>query len=165
MLLGQLALDAILASEDPVHGVVEFVLGGVFDAHLLPEGVGERLVLQGAGGGQLGSGIEDSGDDHGHGERPLAGGTRREQLLDAEPAGGSEDGGHVTVGPGAFDGESVAEGGERDAALEEDAESVDDFVWATLLGTRSMYMDTKLMDNGCVVNMLTVPLHGYAFCP
>ena len=46
----------------------------------------------------------------------------------ADPSGGSQDGGDVAVGPGAEDGEGVSEGGERDAALEQDAEPPDQIV-------------------------------------
>ena len=53
-------------------------------------------------------------------ERPAV-----QELHEAEVAGGSQHGGDMAVGPGAEDGEGVAEGGQRDAALEQDAESLD----------------------------------------
>ena len=115
----QVALDPVLTSEKPVHRPVQLLPGGIFDAEFLAEGVGERFGSQATGGGQLGAGIEDPGEDHGGGQRPFAGAPPVEELLEAEATGGAEDSGDMAVGPGAEDGEGVGEGGERDAALEQ----------------------------------------------
>jgi len=100
VLLRQVALDASLASEQPVHGPVEFVSAGVLDAEFLAQRVGERLAMQGACGGKLRAGLQDAGEDHGGGQGPLAGGTAVQELLGAQAAGA---GGDVAVGPGAKD--------------------------------------------------------------
>ncbi len=125
---GQMPLDAVLALEQPVHGSVEFVLAGVLDAQVLAQRVGQRLAGQGAGGGQLGAGIQDAGEDHGGGQGPVARGAAVQELLEAEVAGTSQHGGDMAVEPGAQDGEGVAAGRERDAALEQDAEPLDEIV-------------------------------------
>src|SRR5437764_1405549 len=54
--LRQLRLDGLLTLEQPIHGGIEFVLGGVLEAELL----GERGVVPVARGGQLGAGEEES---------------------------------------------------------------------------------------------------------
>ena len=102
-----MALYAILAPEQAVHGAVELVLPGVLDAEFLAERVGERLGSQAMGGGQLGAGIQDPGEDHGGGQRPLAGASPVEELLEAQAASDAEYGGNVAVGSEAEDGEGL----------------------------------------------------------
>ena len=105
----QVALDAVLTLEQPVHGPVEFVLAGVFDAEFLAQRVGQRLALQRAGCGELGARIQDACEDHGGGQGPVAGDTAVQQLFEAQTAGTSQHGGDVAVGPGAKDTEGISE--------------------------------------------------------
>ena len=61
---GQLLLDRRLPLQQPVHGVVELILGGVGDVQLL----GQGGVVPVSGVGQLGAGEDQSFGDHG--DRP-----------------------------------------------------------------------------------------------
>ncbi len=136
-----MALDAVLATQEPVHGPVKLVVAGVLDAEFLAQRMGQGLAAQGAGGGQLGAGIQDAGQDDRGGEGPLAGGAAVEEPLEAQASGGSEGGGDMAVGPGAQDGEGVAHGGERNAAFQKDAQSLDD-----VLGPRGQVGEGALFD-------------------
>ena len=144
----QVALDAGLALEQPVHGAVELVLAGVLDAEFLAQRVGQGLAGQGAGGGQLGAGIQDAGEDHGGGQGPVARGAAVQELLEAEAAGGSQHGGGVAVGPGAEDGEGVAEGGQRHPALEQDAEPLDQIVGPLRQVGEGAFLDLAVFAEG-----------------
>ena len=123
-----MALDPVLAPEQLVHGAVELILLCVLDAEFLAERVGERFGSETTGGGQLGAGLQDPGEDHGGRQRPLAGASPVEELLEAQATGGAEDGGDVAVGPGAEDGDGVRMQRESDTALEQDAEPFDQVV-------------------------------------
>ena len=96
----EMALDPVLTPEQPVHGTVELILTCVLDAEFLAERVGERLGSETTGGGQLGAGFQDPGEDHGGRQRPLAGASLVEELLEAQTAGGAEDGGRRGRGAG-----------------------------------------------------------------
>ena len=98
-----MALDAVLALEQPVHGPVELVSAGIGDPEFLAQRVGERLATQGAGGGQLRAGLQDASQDHRGRQGPLAGAATVQQLLEAQAAGTSQRGGDVAMGPGAED--------------------------------------------------------------
>ena len=57
--LGQFLFDGLLALQQPVHGGIEFVLGGVLDAEFLSK----RGVMPVPGGRQLGAREEEPRDD------------------------------------------------------------------------------------------------------
>ena len=65
---GETLFDAGLASEEPVHGVVELVLVDVAELEHFSEGGDGGLWVEGACGGELGAGVDDAGDDEGDGE-------------------------------------------------------------------------------------------------
>ena len=71
--LRQLALDRVLAGEQPVHGAVELVLAGIGHAEIL----GQGAAVPPARRRQLGVGRHDAGRDHGHDEVGLAARPRR----------------------------------------------------------------------------------------
>ena len=73
----------------------------------------------------LEQGAEEAGEDQC--ESAVAQDRRSaEEAVEADEAGEAEHGGDVAVGLGANDIESVVEGGEGEAALEEEAQAVDD---------------------------------------
>ena len=69
---GELLLDGRLPLEQPIHGVVEMILGGVGDVQLL----GQSGVVPVAGVGQLGAGEEQAFGDHGDHQVALSRGLR-----------------------------------------------------------------------------------------
>ena len=74
---------------------------------------------------QLGAGIQDAGEDHGGGQGPVA----RGAAVQEPDRGGGPFPARRRRGRGAGkDGEGVAEGGQRDPALEQDAEPLDQIV-------------------------------------
>ena len=116
---GELALDGGLALQQPVHGVVEFVDGGVGELEQVSQGGlagGSELAFQ----AQLGAGLEQASEHQGEGERALAAGLVEEQAVEAQAAGEAEQGGDGAVladaaelggGVGAAEGELAVEGG------------------------------------------------------
>ena len=93
-------------------------------------------------------GIQDAGEDHGGGQGPVAGAAAVQELLEAEAAGTSQRGGDVAVGPGADDGERVAEAGERDAALEQDAEPIDELLGPLRQVGQGAFFDLAVLAEG-----------------
>ena len=121
-------LDALLPPEQPVHRLVEFLRRRVRRAGLLAQRVGQGLGAEAAGGGELRARVEDARRDHRQRQRPHPRRTAVQQSLEAQRAGRAQHGGGVSVGAGAQDLESVAEGLQGDAALEQDAQPVHDVV-------------------------------------
>ncbi len=72
MPFGEPLLDALLARQQPVRGLVEIVfIGGAKCQHFAQTGTG-CFGLKAAGGGELGLGFDDAGDDHGDGQIALS---------------------------------------------------------------------------------------------
>ena len=117
--LGELALDAGLAFEEPVHGGVEVVDGGIVEVEQVGQGGlagGAEFTFE----AQLGAGLEQAGEDQGQGQRALAAGLVKEDAVEAELAGGAEQGADSTMlagaaeldgGVGAAEGELLVKGG------------------------------------------------------
>ena len=101
--LGQLLLDGLLAAEQPVHGVVEWVLGGIGDAQFLGQGGVEPVP----GVGQLGAGEQQAFGDHGEDQiaspRRLGG----DELLQSQLADHRQDGVDMAVRERAGDAEGL----------------------------------------------------------
>ncbi len=91
---GQLALDAPLALQEPVHGRVEILGHGAADVEVVGQGGGAPP----AGGGEPGVGLEDAGRDEGADEGALRGGAGADELGEAEAAAGLEHGPDGAVG-------------------------------------------------------------------
>ena len=123
---GQALLDGVLAFEQPVHGVVEAVFVEVGEAEDGSEGIGSSGGLQAAGGGELGAGVSETGDDQSHHQIPLEAG-RTQTAIEADFAQGAEEGGDVAVGLGANDVEGSFKASDGGALLEQDAEPLDQF--------------------------------------
>ena len=123
--LGEPSFDRVLTLVQPIHGGVGGVLVDLTESELGGQRVAHGGGVQAACGGQLGAGAEDPGKDQGESEIALLGwGT--EQAVEADGAGQAVDGGDMAVGLGADDIEGVMEGVEGKAALEEDAQAIDD---------------------------------------
>lgn len=124
---GQFLLDARLSWEEPVHGLVEFVLVGGIEMEQLAETAEESVGVKSASGGKFGSWIEDAGDDHGEDEIAVAGGKRVEDGIELEVAQTAEDGGSVTMRQGAGDEEGIGPrgGANRERAGQGGAEGMD----------------------------------------
>ena len=97
--LGQLALDARLACQQPVHGPVEVVFVAVGD----PQFLGQSGGVPGARSGQFGAGMQKAFGDHGHDEVALAAALGRDYAVQAELTDGTEYRLDVSVGQAALD--------------------------------------------------------------
>ena len=124
MAAGEALFDAGLAAEQPVHGVVEFVLIDIAEAEEFSQGGDGGFGGQGACGGEFGAGVDDAGDDEGDGEIAVPAGGAGDEGVEAESSEGSEDGGDVPVGEAAAAGEGFV-GGDEGFAFEDAAECFD----------------------------------------
>src|SRR5260370_5602786 len=126
MLLGQFFLDATLPRQQPVHGAIEVIFGGVDHAQFLGQG---GAVPQ-SGSGQLGTGVEDGFDQHGQHQIALATRLGGEDGVEAEFANGKQNGFDMAVGHGSAGGEQVLGGNQGFVA--EEATKVFDFVFGPI---------------------------------
>ena len=123
---GQALLDGILALQQPAHGAVEEVFAEVGKAEERGQGIGSGGGLEAAGGGELGAGVSETGDDQGHHQIALRAG-RTQTAIQADLAQGVEEGSDVAVGLGANDVKGIFEAGDDGALLEQDAQPLDQF--------------------------------------
>jgi hypothetical protein len=93
MALSQLLFHARLLSEQPVHRLVEIVLGGGSELEFL----GQCRGVPESRGGEFGAGIEESLGDHGEGEIALTAWFGGEHGIQAQSVHGAEDGLDVAV--------------------------------------------------------------------
>jgi hypothetical protein len=124
MPLGQLGLDRLLAVEQPVHGGIELVLGGLSDAQFLGQGGVEPVP----GVGQLGTGEQETFDDHGGHQvaspRRLGG----DESFQSQLADHRQDGVDMAVRGRACDADGLGRGDEG-LALEGPLDDLDEMVW------------------------------------
>ena len=125
MAAGEALFDAGLAAEQPVHGVVEFVLIDLAEPQHLSEGGDGGFWGEGACGGELGAGVDDAGDDEGDGEIAVPAGGAGDEGVEPESSEGTEDGGDVPVGEAAAAGEGFV-GGDEGFAFESSSDESDD---------------------------------------
>ena len=118
--LGETALDARLAGEQPVHRLVQVVLVGAAQVELL----GQRGGLPPPGGGELRGGVEQPSHDHGQDPVALGRALRGDEPVQAQAPGHGEQGVDVAMGEGAFDGEGVF-GADEALSLEHPAKALD----------------------------------------
>ena len=126
MASGQPSFDPLLALEQPVHGGVQVVLVAVLQPQRLGERVARGVRRQALGGGQLGTRIEDPGDDHRQHASALGRVRAGDGAIQSQLAQRAELGGDMAVGFGTHDVEGVVEAGHRGAALEQHAQAVDE---------------------------------------
>jgi hypothetical protein len=100
---GQLALDAPLPCQQPVHGGVDLLVVGVGDAQF----VGQGGVVPAARGGEFGARGEDALGDEGQHQGALAARLGGQQGVEADLGQGGQDGLDVSVRLGGDDTEGL----------------------------------------------------------
>jgi hypothetical protein len=114
-----------LTLQQPVQRGVEFVLVDFAEVEHLAEARGGRGGRQRTSGGEFGCGLEDPADEQRKQEVAAAIAVGAKDTVKTNPTGSAESGGDVTVRKAAGDGESVALGGDDDAAFEHTAQALD----------------------------------------
>lgn len=132
-----------VAVGEPVHGRVELVLVGCGDVGVLDEGG----VLPPGGGGELGVGFDDAGDDHGQDEVAFGGGRGVEQGLQSEAAAHGADGGDVAM-QARLDDFGGLIGGDELIAAQGVAEQGDDFRGKGAEVAESLLLDLAVLAVG-----------------
>ena len=107
----QAPLDGILTLKQPVHGGVKIVLVDLPEPQRLGEGVARGVRRQAPGGRQLGTRIENAGDDHRQHASALGRVRAGDRAVQAQFAQRPEHGGDMAVRKGALDVEGVVEAG------------------------------------------------------
>ena len=128
MALCQALLDALLASQQPVHRLVQLILIDRAEAQRGAEGGDGAFGSEGTSGGQLGASVDDAGDDHGQDQIARAAGGTGDEGMQAELLEEAEDGGDVAVRGTAHTGEEGL-GINQGLTLEGSADEIDDVVW------------------------------------
>ena len=101
--LGQLALNAVLTLQQPVHGLIEIVLVSVLQGEFLGQGGGVPQT----GGGQLGGRMQQPLDDHGQDPVPFGRGSGVDQRRQLQPPHGFQQQLDMAMRQGAFDDEEL----------------------------------------------------------
>ena len=128
MASGQGVLDGLLAgTQEPVHGPVDLVFIDGTETQGRREGGECSLAGERPGGGQLGLGIDDPGDDQSDDQIPVPAAGAGQQGIQLEFLEGGQDGGDVTMGERAGAVETVL-GVDEGLALEGSADELDDGV-------------------------------------
>ena len=117
---GEFLLDARLPIQQPVHGLVQVVLGGIGDRQLLGQGRGVPF----AGGSQFRARMQQTCCDHGHDQIALATTLGGEEGIQAELAHRPQDGFDVAVGESLVGAEQILRG-DQGFVLQEAAEGID----------------------------------------
>ncbi len=120
---GELFLDRLLPQEQPIHGVVEVIFGGVDDIQLL--GQGGAVPVPGVG--QLGAGEEQALGDHGDHQVAPSRGLGRDEFLHSELANHRQHGIDMAMRQRAGDAEGLGRGHER-LALEGAFDDLDEVI-------------------------------------
>ena len=84
MALCQALLDVVLASQQPIHSGVQFILVDGPQRQQVAEGGDGGFRVQAAGGGEFGACVDDPSDDHGEDEIALAGGGTSDEGMEGE---------------------------------------------------------------------------------
>ena len=122
---GQAFLDPGLPLPEPVEHVEHLVAGDGPEAEQEAEAAVGGIGGEPPGGGELGGGVDEAGDEGGQGQVPLAAGGTVEDAGQAELGGQAEQSGDVAMRQRALEGDGLVEGGEDDAVLEDGADGVD----------------------------------------
>ncbi len=125
MALGQGLLDGRLPRQQPIHGLIEFILIGRIHLEDLAQSAVQGFRVESASGGEFGGGVEKAGHDHGQDEIPLAARALVNQGVELELAQRAENGGNMAVGAGASDFESIGPRGGGRSTLQDLAQSLD----------------------------------------
>ena len=151
---GQGILDGLLAgTQQPVHGPVDLVFIDGAETEGLREGGEGGLAGERPGGGQLGLGVDDSGDDQIPVPAPGAG----QQRIQLEFLEGGQDGGDVTMGERAGAVEEVF-GVDEGLAFEGSADELDDGVGEMGDVAEGFMFDSAVLAEGATEEMGAVDL-------
>jgi hypothetical protein len=123
MPLGELFLDRPLTLQQPIHGLVETIFGGIGNIHLL--GQGGAVPVSGVG--QLGTGKEEAFGDHGDHQVTFWRRLGRDEFLQSKLADHCQDRFHMTVRTCARRTEGLSRGDEG-LALERALDDVDEML-------------------------------------
>ena len=157
MTLGQALLDTALAAHQPVHGVVQLVFVDLAQVKDVTEGGHGALGMKGAGGGELGAGVDDAGDDHGDDHLTQAAGASGDEGRKVKLFEGAEDGGDVAVRAAAQAGEGVF-GIEECLAFEGSADEIDDVCGEVGDVAEGLVLDLAVLTEGSAQKMGVVGL-------
>jgi len=125
MAFGQNGLDGGLTHQQPVERGVKFVVIDRAETERFAEAGGGRVGREGAGGGELGDGVEDATDQNGQDKVPATIAVGAEGGVEADPARGAEGGGDMAVRQAAGDGEGVLPGRDDGATFEQAPKPLD----------------------------------------
>ena len=151
---GQGFLDGLLAgTQQPVHGPVDLVFIDGAETEGLREGGEGGLAGERPGSGQLGLGVDDSGDDQIPVPAPGAG----QQSIQLEFLEGGPDGGDVTMGERAGAVEDIF-GVDEGLALEGSADELDDGVGEMGDVAEGFMLDPAVLAEGATEEMGAVDL-------
>jgi hypothetical protein len=154
---GGLTLHATTPLEEPIHGGVEIVLGGVLEVEFLTE----CGVMPVASGRQLGAGKEESLGDHGQHEVTLPRGPGGDEGVEAEATDHRQDGFDMAMRPRAEDAKGVG-GGDEGLPLERAADQVNDRDREVGEVSEGLVLDLAVLSKGAseIVTGVGYPLDG-----
>ena len=152
MALCQALLDTALAAHQPVHRGVQLVFIDSPQVQHLAESGDGALRGEGAGGGELGAGVDDAGDDQGKDQVAQAAVGASDESMQVELLEGAEDGGDVAVRGAAQAGEGGF-GIDQGLALEGSADRIDDVVWEVRDVAEGFVFDFAVLAEGTAEEM------------
>src|SRR6266545_3374651 len=79
---GQRPFDASLLRQQPVHRLIEFVLGNRIEMEQFSESAAEGIGVKGPRGSEFGSRLQNAGNDHGQNEIEFAAGMLIDELVE-----------------------------------------------------------------------------------
>ena len=124
MAAGECRFDLGLRRKQQIERQIKLVLVNRAKIEHCAQRMRRRRRAELAGSGELGGGRDDTGDDHRQGELGQAGGSVRQQAVEAELARHAEHRGDMPVRQGALDLEALRRGGRR-LILEHPAQGLD----------------------------------------
>ena len=155
---GQGVLDGLLAgTQQPVHGPVDLVFIDGSETQSLREGGEGDLAGERPGSGQLGLGVDDSGDDQSDDQIPVPAPGAGQQSIQLEFLEGGQDGGDVTMGERVGAVEDVF-GVDEGLALESSADEIDDGIGEMGDVAEGFMFDPAVLAEGATKEMGAVDL-------
>src|SRR5260370_32198577 len=147
MLAGERLLDRLLAVGEAVNGGIEFILVDRPKAENVAEAGSRGDRIEHTGGGELRGRRDQAGHDHGDDEiaGAVAGGAKN--AVEADVAQRAEHGGDMAVRQGTADDDALLAGRRGGAALEERAQSLDEFA-----------RPIRKVDDGAFLDLCAIPI-------
>jgi hypothetical protein len=127
MLAGERLLDCALALAKPVERDIEFILVNVLKAEQVAKAGGSGGRIEHAGGRELGGRRDQPSDDHGDDQITAAVADRTQHAIKSDGAQRAEHGRDMAVGQRAANDDGLLIGRRDLAALEQCAQSFDQF--------------------------------------